>query len=293
MPVHQVHENEEFGPIINTAGNKLLVVDFYADWCGPCRAIAPYFEELSNTYTDAVFVKVNTQSADKIAESFRVRGIPYFVLMRNGTMVDTLTGANKEELKAKIEKALAGQESSSSKSETLYGIPGATDLSSLIDKTKSECLNEDEEHPWLNAVVEHDSSANLKSDCDEQLLLSINFQNAVKLFGIKLAGGIGCANKMRIYINQTMALDFDKAENGKSTLDVDVEKEQCTDDGNAILLPKLKFANVRNISIFIPGNHAGDDVTVIKKLIFLGQPHGSSTDMAEFKRVSGKAGEAH
>lgn len=294
MPVQQVQSDEEFGPVVNGAGGKLVVIDFYADWCGPCKAIAPYFEELSNTYTDAVFVKVNTQTCDKIAESFRVKGIPYFVLMRKGTMVDTLTGANRDELKAKIEKALssAGDESSSSSSKELFGIKGS-DVSGQIDKSKSECLNEDDEHPWQNAVIEHQSDASLKSDCDEQLLLRVEFQSPIKLYGIKIAGNLQCPNKLRIYSNQTMSLDFDKAESGKPTYDCDVEKTHITDDGPAIELPKLKFANVRNLTIFVPGNHANDDVTSIKRLIFIGQGVGDTTDMTEFKRVSGKAGESH
>jgi len=294
MPVQQVQSDEEFGPVINSAGGKLVIIDFYADWCGPCKAIAPYFEELSNTYTDAVFVKVNTQTCDKIAESFRVKGIPYFVFMRKGTMVDTLTGANKDELKNKIEKALASgdDQNSSSSSKELYGIKGS-DLSGAIDKSKSECLNEDDEHPWQNAVIEHQSFAELKSDCDEQLLLRIEFQNPVKLYGIKIAGSLQCPNKLRIYSNQTMALDFDKAESGKPTYDCDVEKTHIVDDGPALELPKLKFNNTRDITIFIPGNHANDDVTSIKKLMFIGEGAGESTNMAEFKRVSGKAGESH
>ena len=84
MPVLKVQSDEEFGPIINGAGEKLVVIDFYADWCGPCKAIAPYFEELSNTYSDACFVKVNTQTCDKIAESFRVKGIPYRIVKKRG-----------------------------------------------------------------------------------------------------------------------------------------------------------------------------------------------------------------
>jgi len=294
MPVQKVQSDEEFGPIINGAGGKLVVIDFYADWCGPCKAIAPYFEELSNTYSDACFVKVNTQTCDKIAESFRVKGIPYFVLMRKGTMVDSLTGANKEELKNKIEKALEQGENqtSSGNSKELYGIKGQ-DLSGLIDKSKSECLNEDDEHPWTNAVIDHQSFAELKSDCDEQLLLTVEFQNPVKIYGIKIAGSPQCPNKLRIYSNQTMSLDFDKAESGKPTYDCDVEKTHITEDGPAIELPKLKFANVRNITIFIPANHANDDVTSIKQLLFIGQSVGDSTDMTDFKRVAGKAGESH
>merc|ERR1712117_424973 len=110
--------------MIQKANGKLVVIDFYADWCRPCKNIAPYFEELSNIYTESIFLKVDTQICDKIAESFRVSGIPYFVLMRNGSIIDTLTGAKKEELKLKIEMALSSNKKESTPSD-FYGIKGA------------------------------------------------------------------------------------------------------------------------------------------------------------------------
>jgi len=310
MPVTKISQNEEFAPFVNNSAGKLVVLDFYADWCGPCKAIAPFVEELSNTYSEnAVFAKVDIQSCDTIADSFKVSGIPYFVLMRDGRIVDTLTGAKKDALREKIEAAIAQMKAQGGAGgaagagvgsdglgapTTLYGISKAIDLVTQIDKSKSECLNEDDEHPWTNAVIESANSACLKSDCDEQLLLRIVFVNKVKLFGLKLVGtGSSCPtpNKIRLFINQTNSLDFDKAESGTPTLDLNVEKSSCLEDSDAINLPKLKFANVENITIFIPGNSEEDDVTVLKSLIFIGQTHGAQTDMANFKRVAGKVGE--
>ena len=195
------------------------MIDFYADWCGPCRNIAPFFEELSNEFSEqAVFVKVNTQTADKIAESFRVSGIPYFVFMKNGRQIDSLTGANKEQLKEKLVSALNKADAKSSSGKTLFGIANAQNLAEYIEKDKCECLNEDSDFPWNNVLEETDAC--LKSDCDEQLILKLQFRQPVKLFGIKLIGGADSPNKLRVFINQTMPLDFDKAENGKSSIDL-------------------------------------------------------------------------
>lgn len=296
MPVTKISENEAFAPFINSNAGKLIVIDFYADWCGPCKAIAPYVEELSNTYTNVAFAKVDIQECDTIAESYRVSGIPYFVLMKNGKMIGSITGAKKEELKNKIEANMGtadgGENNENGENSLLYGIAKAIDLSSVIDKSASECLNEDDEHPWTNAVIESSNGASLKSDCDEQLLLRIVFQQKVKLYGIKLIGPNGSSpNKLRLFINQTNTLDFDKAENGTPTLDINVNPEDLNKDSDAINLPKLKFANVTDITVFVPGNADGDDVTQLKSLVFVGNVHGSRTDMNEFKRVAGKVGE--
>lgn len=60
------------------------VVDFYADWCGPCRMLAPAIEELSNSYTDVSFCKLNVDEAGSIAASLGIDSIPCVILFENG-----------------------------------------------------------------------------------------------------------------------------------------------------------------------------------------------------------------
>lgn len=293
-----VKETADFAAAIKAAqsANKLIVIDFYADWCGPCKGIAPYFKELCNDpeFADVEFVKVDIQACDQIAEAYQVSGIPDFRMIHNGKKLNSMTGANREQLRQKIIDSIAkmGDDESSS-SKDMFGIKGACDLSTVIDKQASTCLNVEDQDDWHHACFEHGSSTSLKSDCDEQLLLRVTFHKSIKLYGIKLAGGACAPNKVRIFINQTNALDFDTAETGKSNLDLNIEKKHLTAEGPALQLPKLKFANVRDITLFFPGNHGEDDVTECSQIMFLGMPHGNQTDMKEFKRVAGKAGEAH
>ena len=90
------------------AQNKLLVVDFWASWCGPCRAIAPIVEELAAEYKGKVAIgKCNVDENRALTSSFGVRGIPAIYLIKNGQIVDEQIGyCTKDVLKAKIEKLL-------------------------------------------------------------------------------------------------------------------------------------------------------------------------------------------
>eukprot|EP00112_Aurelia_sp_Birch-Aquarium-sp1_P003904 Seg1441.2 transcript_id=Seg1441.2/GoldUCD/mRNA.D3Y31 product=Thioredoxin-1 protein_id=Seg1441.2/GoldUCD/D3Y31 len=82
----------------------LIVVDFYADWCGPCRIIAPKIESLSQIYTDVVFAKVNVDENADTAESCGVNAMPTFMLYKNGAKVGEVIGANENKVKELIEK---------------------------------------------------------------------------------------------------------------------------------------------------------------------------------------------
>ena len=87
-------------------GSKPAIVDFYADWCGPCRALSPILEELSKEYAGRVDIyKVNTESDPELAGMFGVRGIPALLFIpKIGDPSMTSGFMPKETLKEAIEK---------------------------------------------------------------------------------------------------------------------------------------------------------------------------------------------
>ncbi len=76
-----------------TSTNHLVVIDFWAEWCGPCRLIAPIIHELAEEYTDVVFGKVNVDLENELAIKFGIRNIPTVIFMKNGKVLDKIIGA--------------------------------------------------------------------------------------------------------------------------------------------------------------------------------------------------------
>ncbi len=76
------------------ASNQLTVVDFWAEWCGPCRAIGPVIEELSKEYTGKVNIgKVNVDNNPQISMNYGITSIPAILFIKNGEIVDKQIGA--------------------------------------------------------------------------------------------------------------------------------------------------------------------------------------------------------
>ena len=87
-----------------TSGSVPVVVDFWAPWCGPCKAIAPILEELAEELGDAVKIcKVNVDNNSEIAGKYEIRAIPTILIFKDGAVSETVVGlSSKDDLKAKI-----------------------------------------------------------------------------------------------------------------------------------------------------------------------------------------------
>ncbi|XP_052196492.1 thioredoxin H2 [Diospyros lotus] len=83
---------------------KLMVVDFSASWCGPCKFMEPVIEAMAARLSDVEFVKIDVDELSDVAREFDVQAMPTFVLLKQGKEVDKVIGANKDELEKKIEK---------------------------------------------------------------------------------------------------------------------------------------------------------------------------------------------
>ncbi|KAB2573104.1 Thioredoxin [Lasiodiplodia theobromae] len=92
------------------SSNTYVVADFYADWCGPCKAIAPVFEQLAQQEAKPgrlSFVKVDVDAQQGVAGKYGVSAMPTFLVFKNGSVTETIRGANPAALRAAVTKAAA------------------------------------------------------------------------------------------------------------------------------------------------------------------------------------------
>ena len=91
----------------SSVSKGLTLVDFWAEWCGPCKALAPTIEKLADEYTGRVSVaKMDVDSNQRTPGKLGIRGIPTVILFKDGQQVDILVGNNPQRVRDMVEKAL-------------------------------------------------------------------------------------------------------------------------------------------------------------------------------------------
>ncbi|XP_022864623.1 thioredoxin F-type, chloroplastic-like [Olea europaea var. sylvestris] len=106
--VGQVTEvnKDTFWPIVKAAGDKTVVLDMYTQWCGPCKVIAPKFQELSKEYLDVVFLKLDCNNDNKpLAKELGIKVVPTFKILKDSKIVKEVTGAKFDDIVVAINNA--------------------------------------------------------------------------------------------------------------------------------------------------------------------------------------------
>jgi thioredoxin 1 len=102
MPATAIKSYDEFKTLIN--GDKPIVIDFWATWCGPCRVISPIFEKLADSHPTLGFYKVDVDEQEQIAAEVGIRAMPTFAVFHKGNKVNELVGANPQGLEILLAK---------------------------------------------------------------------------------------------------------------------------------------------------------------------------------------------
>lgn len=105
--VYVVKDAADFDSRLDANADMLVVVDFFATWCGPCKVIAPKLEEFQNKYADKiVVVKVDVDECEDLAAKYNVSSMPTFLFIKNKNEVQRFSGANADKLEQYIKQLM-------------------------------------------------------------------------------------------------------------------------------------------------------------------------------------------
>ncbi|KAL8935335.1 MAG: hypothetical protein Q9216_005480 [Gyalolechia sp. 2 TL-2023] len=199
--------------------SKIVVVDFYADWCGPCKAIAPIFEQLSVQLSrpqKIAFAKVDTEQQKQVKQRYGVKALPTFIIFRDQQVISTIEGADPRRLSDALKKLAAEADSNESggfgeageMTSGWSGIPlpkGYEDVTDQVDVRGLDLLNSDSRlgdartlfsaskpSALASGKNKEDSGGSetkkdwVQSDTDEQLMLFIPFQSTLKVHTLQI-----------------------------------------------------------------------------------------------------------
>ena len=107
MTVLHISSSKDAENLIKNSNGKLVVIDYWAEWCGPCVGFAPAFEKMSSEFPNAVFAKVNVDECPEAADAAGIQSIPSFHIFLNGARQEVVVGAAETRLRDAIKKVQA------------------------------------------------------------------------------------------------------------------------------------------------------------------------------------------
>ncbi|KDN51694.1 hypothetical protein RSAG8_00241, partial [Rhizoctonia solani AG-8 WAC10335] len=293
--LRHIHNSSDLDTLLTNKASGLAVIDFHAAWCGPCHAIAPFYEQLSQQYTHVAFAKVDVDALPSVAKKiiqYNVKSMPTFVLIKNHNVVETVTGADREGLSTAIQAhapsapAPTSLGEGSSKDESA----ASKDVSLLeyLDSTQLNCLNESDTHnikSILGNKTLNTGKSYLESDSDEQLLINLYFNQAVRIRSILIhtADAPHAPKSIKLAINRP-ALGFEDVESATEPDMAQVIELSPDDIANSRRIPLryVRFQSVGSLHIFVASNQGNEDETRINAIDVFGQPV-ETTKMANFR----------
>jgi thioredoxin len=162
-----IESTDQFSALLSSS--TVVVADFYADWCGPCKQIAPIFEQLSAQLSrpnKITFAKIDTDKQQDLSRSYGVRAMPTFMVFRNARRVEFIEGADPrklsnvvKDLANEVNKMDTGEAVGTSNGGTWLGaeLPrGYVDVTSQVDVLGLEMLNWDSDHGNARTLISSD-----------------------------------------------------------------------------------------------------------------------------------------
>lgn len=273
--------------------NPLLIIDFYATWCGPCKVISPAFDRLAKPHessTSIIFAKVDVDKAKDVAQTCGITAMPTFQFFRNGSKVDEVKGADVQQLTTKIGfytsaavKETAGGSASAGGSKTAESKGAASapgSLGSFIDIGASKLLNNSNLSSVRNIASPPPAGYTVASASGARLLIHILFTQAISPSHLRIAIAKDSLSNApsRIQVGTNVPVRTTTSPEGVKSNDLDMEalsKAENTQafnvfsdeyvDGKAELkLKASKFTGIKSLTIRVDANLSGDQKTITK-----------------------------
>lgn len=316
----QIASPVQFSGLLKTS--RIVVTDFYADWCGPCKAVAPVYEQLSARLSrpnHITFVKVNVDTQKEIASNYAVTVMPTFIIFKQGKVVEKMQGADPRKLQDVVKKLAAEYDSdsstagfgggSSSGSDWRVGdLPkGYNDVTDQIDIKGLELLNADSEFAGVRVLFEGSKpSALLKgkadaktkdwveSDTDEQLMLFVPFQSTLKVHTLQITSLPNTAEDdeapmrpktIQIYANRPHILGFEEAEDVPAAQSITIPNSDWDLTGTATIpLRFVKFQNVTSLVVFVVDGDGEGERVRMDRIRIIGET-GEKRDPGKLEKI--------
>ncbi|KAI1433653.1 DUF1000-domain-containing protein [Xylaria sp. CBS 124048] len=323
----EIQSAEHFSTVLKES--RMVVADFYAKWCAPCKQIAPIYEQLSVSLSEPkviTFVRVNTENerAKSLAAEFAVTALPTFILFRHGAVVQKVKGANLQALQAlvdtlKTDNKSAGEGSNSSGSQGLAwkgaDLPrGHTDISHVINTRGLELLNVDSEFSVRTlfdaskptALDESGSTGDAKdwveSDTDEQLMLFMPFNTTIKLHTLQITSLPPTdtddddetpmrPKTIKLFVNRTHNLGFDEADDMDPTQTIEIGENDWNANGTVSLpLRFVRFQNISTLVLFVVDGEGSSEKVRLDRVRLIGES-GEKREMGKLEKIGTEVGE--
>ncbi|KXL51384.1 hypothetical protein M433DRAFT_57167 [Acidomyces richmondensis BFW] len=306
------------------SSSRIVVTDFYADWCGPCKVVAPVYEQLSQQLSRPgiiTFTKVDTDAQRTIAQTYNISAMPTFLIFKAGRETKRIVGADPKALDAAV-KTLAQEAGKADKDDSTTEAGSSSemwtgaaaprsysDITDAVDVLGLDFLNLDGEKGDKRSIFAAGKPTGLdkathakdfiESDTDEQLMLFVPFQCTLKLHSLHITslppsdnGDVGRPRTLKLYTNRSTVLGFDEADDTLATQEIQIKESDWNDQtGTAVVeLRFVKFQNITSLVIFVVDVEGDGEKTRIDRIRLFGE-RGEKRAMGKLEKVGDEAGE--
>ncbi|KAJ3527180.1 hypothetical protein NM208_g10830 [Fusarium decemcellulare] len=284
----------------------------YADWCGPCKQIAPIYERLSASLSRenvVTFVKINSDEQGELSQAYSVSALPTFLVFREGKVIEKVQGADPRKLQSVIQNLAAEVESLNEGAASGSGsgsgadwkgaeIPrGYSDITDQIEVRDLELLNADEDAGSVRVLFDSSKPSALnngkgtskdfvQSGADDQLLLYIPFQSTLTSVPPQddEDAPMRPAN-INLYINRPHNLDFSEADDTEPTQAIEISPEDWNAEGTVNLgLRFVKFQKTSSLVVYVQQGEGDGETVRLDRVKLIGEA-GTKREMGKLQKV--------